>query len=106
MFSSPEFLALDLMMLEGNTYEFQHSYAQDAADCLDWLTDLGMEFKPLDGITGYPYPHFTNIKGGECGYGWFNFYESTMDANDFPITMLLETPGRRADCRRRTRCWR
>ena len=93
VFSSPEFLALDLMMLEGNTYEFQHSYAQDAADCLDWLTDLGMEFKPLDGITGYPYPHFTNVKGGECGYGWFNFYESTMDANDFPITMLLETPA-------------
>lgn len=27
VFSSPEFLALDLMMLEGNTYEFQHSYA-------------------------------------------------------------------------------
>lgn len=93
VFSSPEFLALDLMMLEGNTYDFQHSYAKDAAACLEWLTDMGMEFKPLSGITGYPYPHFTNVKDGVCGEGWFDFYDSEMQANEFPITMLLETPA-------------
>ena len=29
LFSSPEFLALQLCMLEGNTYDFQHTYATD-----------------------------------------------------------------------------
>lgn len=93
VFSSPEFLTLDLMMLEGNTYDFQHSYAKDVDAACEWLTELGIDWKPLAGIVGYPYPHFSNSTDGVCGEGYFNLYEKHLDEDGLPITMLMETPA-------------
>lgn len=59
LFSSPEFLGLQLRMLEGNTYNFQHTYATDVASGVEWLSTMNYPWMPLVAIPGYSWAHFS-----------------------------------------------
>lgn len=91
LFSSAEFLALQLCMLEGNTYDFQLGYAQEVQDGVAWLTDMGYPWMPLVAIPGYSWAHFSNSKEAVNGEGYFNLFEDEMAG--LSLEVLFETPA-------------
>ena len=89
LFSSPEFLGLQLRMLEGNTYNFQHTYATDVASGVEWLSTMNYPWMPLVAIPGYSWAHFSGSSEDVNGEGYFNTFEREMDGLD--LTILFAT---------------
>ncbi len=100
LFSSPEFLALQLCMLEGNTYDFQHTYATDVEGGTAWLDTMQFPWMPLVAIPGYSWAHFSGSSEDVNGEGYFNVFEREMEGLDLrilfatPATELITESGR------------
>ena len=67
--------------------------AENIADLDDWLVSEGFQFKDLCGIVGYSWPRWTSPKEGVCGQGYFMFYQDTIEKNDYPVEIYLNTPA-------------
>ena len=91
LFSSAEFLALQLCMLEGNTYDFQHTYALDVEGGTAWLDTMKFPWMPLVAIPGYSWAHFSGSSEDVNGEGYFNVFEREMEGLD--IRILFATPA-------------
>lgn len=66
---------------------------QHIAELDTWLADSGFQFKPLVGIVGYSWPRWTSSVQGTCGQGYFEFYTSEIDKNNYPVEIYLNTPA-------------
>lgn len=67
--------------------------AENIANLDDWLVSEGFNFKDLCGIVGYSWPRWTSPKDGVCGQGYFMFYQDTIDKNNYPVEIHLNTPA-------------
>ena len=93
-FDSKYLAALDYLLLEEySTPEDMYSFATLLDDTANWLTEMGMEWKPLTGIVGYPYPRWTSPAVGYEGQGYFNLFKETIEKNKYPVEIMTETPG-------------
>lgn len=91
LFSSPEFLALQLCMLEGNTYDFQHAIAKDLQKGVSWLNEMNYPWCPLISLPGYSWPHFAKHDTDPNGEGYFNVFEQEMAG--LSLDILYATPA-------------
>ncbi|MEG0505769.1 MAG: FAD-dependent oxidoreductase, partial [Raoultibacter sp.] len=67
--------------------------AQHIDELDSWLVESGFEFKPLVGIVGYSWPRWTSSVNGTCGQGYFEFYTDTIEKNNYPVEIYLNTPA-------------
>lgn len=94
VFDSKTLLALDYLSLEPySTPEDMYAFATLLDDTTQWLTEMGMEWKPLTGIVGYTWPRWTSPKIGFEGHGYFDLFEKTIMENNYPVTIMTETAG-------------
>lgn len=94
VFDSETLLSLDYYTLEPySTPEAMVEFASLLSDTTDWLTELGMEWKPLTGIVGYTWPRWSSPKDSFEGRGYFELFENTIKKNNYPVEIMLETPG-------------
>lgn len=93
-FDSKYLTALDYLQLEEySTPEDMYGFATLLYDTANWLTEMGMTWKPLTGIVGYPYPRWTSPAQGYEGQGYFTLFEETIEKNKYPVEIMTETPG-------------
>lgn len=94
VFDSVELHALQYAIQGEGAYADMLISGQHIAELDDWLATSGFEFKPLVGIVGYSWPRWTSSVNGTCGQGYFEFYTSMIDENDYPVEIHLNTPAR------------
>ena len=94
VFDSVELHALQYAIQGEGAYADMLISGQHIAELDDWLATSGFEFKPLVGIVGYSWPRWTSSVNGTCGQGYFEFYTSMIDENDYPVEIYLNTPAR------------
>lgn len=58
----------------------------------DWLSDLGLEWKPCCGIVGFPWPQWSAPKDGDCGEGYFDLFAQYLDSASNSIEIHFCTP--------------
>lgn len=93
-FDSKYLTALDYLQLESySTPEDMYAFATLLDDTANWLSEMGMTWKPLTGIVGYPYPRWTSPAVGYEGQGYFNLFKETIEKNSYPVEIMTETPG-------------
>ena len=93
-FDSKYLTALDYLQLEEySTPEDMYGFATLLYDTANWLTEMGMTWKPLTGIVGYPYPRWTSPAQGYEGQGYFTLFEETIEKNKYPVEIMTETLG-------------
>lgn len=96
VFDSKELLTLNYLDYEPySTAEDMYVFATLLDDTTQWLTDLGMEWKNLTGIVGYNWPRWTSPKGSFQGKGYFDLFTKTIEENDYPVEIMLETEGKK-----------
>lgn len=94
VFDSKTLLTLDYYALEPySTPEAMYGFATLLDDTTTWLTEMGMQWKPLTGIVGYTWPRWSSPLGSFEGRGFFELFERTIAENDYPIEIMLETAG-------------
>lgn len=94
VFDSEALLSLDYYTLEPySTPESMMEFAGLLSDTTDWLSDLGMKWKPLTGIVGYTWPRWSSPKDSFEGHGYFDLFEKTIKDKNYPVEIMLETPG-------------
>ncbi len=91
LFCSNEYLALQILALEGNTYDFQLDYANKLDKATVWLDDMDFPWAPLMAIAGYSWPYFSKPSDAPNGEGYFNFFEEKMTSS--PLQVLYATPA-------------
>ncbi len=95
IFDSKYLCALDYYQLEPlSSPEGMLEFAQLLEDTTSWLTELGMEWKDLTGIVGYTYPRWSSPLEGYEGHGYFNLLKEKIEENNYPIEIMMETPGK------------
>lgn len=95
VFDSKTWLALDYLILEPySTPESMYEFASLLDDTANWLTDLGMEWKPLTGIVGYTWPRWSSPMAGHQGKGYFDLFEKVISDKEFPVNIMTETAGK------------
>lgn len=93
-FDSKYLAALDYLQLEEySTPEDMYGFATLLDDTANWLTEMGMTWKPLTGIVGYTYPRWTSPAQGYEGQGYFNLFKETIEKHKYPVEIMTETPG-------------
>ena len=91
LFCSTEFQAMQLHMLEGNTFDYFDAYTKDVAGGVAWLDEMNYPWMPLCAIPGYNWPYFSNSTEDVNGEGYFNLFEREMEGLDLQI--LFATPA-------------
>ena len=105
VFDSPTFHVLDLVAhRDGNTasWEVASGYVNNVVELDDWFNELGLEWGPLHGIVGSPWPRWGKPAEGEQGEGYFFMFDDVVDRRKLPIdiktctraTSLIEEGGR------------
>lgn len=70
------------------------AYTTEENDLMfDWLNQTDIEWKPLTGVAGYPWPENTSPVEGECGAGYFLAFDRFIEAKSLPIDFVMATPA-------------
>lgn len=95
VYDSTDYHSIDYYFLTGGYYPLEHwqAYSPTIVEMNSWLTDMGMEWNPLMGIVGNPWPRSASPKHGSCGEGYFNLFEETLQTEGFPIEFIFEAPA-------------
>ncbi|HCL01346.1 MAG TPA: hypothetical protein DHW61_02855 [Lachnoclostridium phytofermentans] len=95
VFDSTYLAALDYLQLESySTPESMFGFATLLDDTANWLTEMGMTWKPLTGIVGYTWPRWSSPLEGYEGHGYFDLFNKTIEKNNYPVEIMTETPGK------------
>lgn len=92
-FDSTEYYALMNVVEWGDAWDDSIAYVTRAQESLDWLLECGLEIKPLVNLVGYTWPRWAAPLHGIGGQGYFEMYEETIDTNNYPIEIYLNTPA-------------
>ena len=93
-FESPELNALiNLIGQGGGDYQALLDYSYTNGPLLEWLGEFDIEWKPLIGIAGYPYPAYATPTYGTGGEGYFHAFDEAIDEQSLPIDILFCTPA-------------
>ncbi len=98
VYSSNELYNLELAITDGggdfsdvSTERSDLPYDQRSIPLNDWLDDMGIEWAPLVGIVGYPWPHWSGVVGQHCGDGYFDLFTNEIADADLPIELITLT---------------
>ncbi|MEY8461117.1 FAD-dependent oxidoreductase [Eggerthellaceae bacterium 24-137] len=87
-------VSLGIPGFDETTYRSCSEYNAESIVLLDWLSsEMPIEFKPLTGIAGFPWPNWAQPTVGENGEGYFRAFDEYLAAQGDPIEFLFQTPA-------------
>ena len=87
-------VALGIPAFDETIYRSCSEYNAESIVLLDWLSsEMPIEFKPLTGIAGFPWPNWAQPTVGENGEGYFRAFDEYLAAQGDPIEFLFQTPA-------------
>ena len=87
-------VSLGIPAFDETAYRSCSEYNAESIVLLNWLSDeMPIEFKPLTGIAGFPWPNWAQPTVGENGEGYFRAFDEYLEANGNPIEFLFQTPA-------------
>lgn len=88
VYDSTDLVALDYHFTNGGALEGWLDYTPHVAELDDWLTELGLGWKKLTGIVGFPWPRWSSSTDGHCGEGFFNTFTRAVETEGLPVTIV------------------
>lgn len=103
VFDSNELLAMQYHVLQlGRPDDTLIGYAQKSHDVCEWFGDMfdemGAEWGPCQVIIGFPWPRWSMVEGAVGGTGYFDALTETIERENLPVEILLETRAEELIC--------